>query len=171
MIATHDLDFMLWWMEPAKPVRVFAQSVSRVFKDSLGVPDATWIIVTMDDGAVFTVGANWLFPPSTAHFGANTIQIIGTEGAINLDDTHADTVVRTMKDGMYFPLATRPGEQVGHVFQGPIQAETAHFLECVATGRPHLVTLEQALRVMEVTHAADLSAERGMPVDLPLPRE
>jgi predicted dehydrogenase len=63
MIATHDLDFVLWWMEPAKPKRVFAQTVSRVFKDTLGLPDAIWIIVTMDDGTAFTV--NWTTPTRT----------------------------------------------------------------------------------------------------------
>jgi predicted dehydrogenase len=73
-----------------------------------------------------------------------------------------------MKNGMYFPLATRPGEQVEHVFSGPMRAETIQFLECIATGRQPLVTPEQARKVMEVTHAADLSAERGVPVDLPL---
>lgn len=63
-----------------------------------------------------------------------------------------------------------PGEPVGHVFQGPMQAETVHFLEVVAYNRPPLVTPEQARLVMEVTHAADLSAERNAPVALPLDR-
>ena len=66
------------------------------------------------------------------------------------------------------PLLTMPGEQVAHVYQGPMQAETIHFIDAVALDRPVLVTPEQARQVMEVTHAADLSAERNSPVTLPL---
>ena len=47
--------------------------------------------------------------------------------------------------------------------------ETFHFIECVAYGRQVLVTPEEARRVMEVTLAADLSAEQHKPIDLPLP--
>jgi hypothetical protein len=28
-----------------------------------GVPDCTWILVTMEDGTVFTIGASWALPP------------------------------------------------------------------------------------------------------------
>jgi scyllo-inositol 2-dehydrogenase (NAD+) len=73
-----------------------------------------------------------------------------------------------MKGGMVLPLSTMPGEQVGHVYQGPMQAETTHFIEAVALDKPVLVTPEQARQVMEVTLAADLSAERHQPVTLPL---
>ena len=74
-----------------------------------------------------------------------------------------------MQRGMVLPLSTMPGEQVAHVYQGPMQAETIHFLEAVALDRAVLVTPEQARQVMEVTLAADLSAERHQPISLPLP--
>jgi len=73
-----------------------------------------------------------------------------------------------MKGGMVLPLSTMPGEQVGHVYQGPMEAETICFIEAVALDRPVLVTPEQARQVMEITLAADLSAERHQPVTLPL---
>ncbi len=66
------------------------------------------------------------------------------------------------------PLSTMPGEEVGHVFAGPMHAETVHFLEAVAFDRPPLVTPEQARRTMEVYLAADLSAELNQVVELPL---
>jgi myo-inositol 2-dehydrogenase/D-chiro-inositol 1-dehydrogenase len=50
-----------------------------------------------------------------------------------------------------------------------MKAETIHFLEAVAFDRPVLVTPEQARLVMEVYVAADVSAQRNQPVDLPLP--
>ncbi len=59
---------------------------------------------------------------------------------------------------------------IGAVYQGPMEAETIHFIEAVAHGRPVLVTPEQARQMMEVTEAADLSAERHAPITLPLDR-
>ena len=47
-------------------------------------------------------------------------------------------------------------------------AETVHFLEAVAYDRPVMVTPEHARMVMELYIAADLSAEKNLPVDLPL---
>jgi hypothetical protein len=47
--------------------------------------------------------------------------------------------------------------------------ETDHFVQACALDRPVLVTPEQARTVMACYIAADLSAERGEPVTLPLP--
>ena len=63
-------------------------------------------------------------------------------------------------------MSSMPGEKVDHVYAGPMEAETLHFLECVALGKQPLVTAEQARLVMQVYQAADRSAETGHPVDL-----
>ncbi len=169
MEATHDLDFILWCLEGLRPVRVYAQAVYRIMEQAHGVPDCTWIVVTMEDGTAFTIGAGWALPPGYPHFSSATLEFVATEGALLIDDSHRDIVLNTMKGGMVLPLSTMPGEQVAHVYQGPMQAETIHFLEAVAQNRPVLVTPEQARQVMEVTLAADLSAECNQPVPLPLP--
>ena len=158
MEATHDIDFILWCLLPARPVRVYSEMVFRVMEKAHGLPDCQWIIVTMDDGTAFTIGAGWVMPPGYPHFSSATIEFVGTEGAVLIDDSHRDIILNTMKQGMTLPLSTMPGEQVLHVYQGPMEAETIHFIEAVALDRPLLVTPEQARQVMEVTHAADLSA-------------
>src|SRR5262245_40633055 len=125
-------------------------------------------MVTREVGTSFTTGAGWALPPGYPHFSTATIEFVGTEGALLIDDTHRDVVLNTMKKGMVLPLSTMPGEQVTHVYQGPMEAETIHFIEAIALGRPLLVTPEQARQVMEETLAADRSAERHQPVRLPL---
>ena len=82
MEATHDIDFVLWCLEPAKPIRVYAQAVYRVMKPINDVSDCMWITVTMDDGTVFTIGAGWIMPPAYPNFSSTTIEFIGSEGAI-----------------------------------------------------------------------------------------
>jgi scyllo-inositol 2-dehydrogenase (NAD+) len=123
----------------------------------------------MDNGLSFVVGGGWSLPLGYPNFSTTWIEFIGTEGAVMVDDSHKDVVINTMEKGMQLPMSTMPGEKVDHVFAGPMAAETIHFIEAVVFDRPVLVTGEQARTVMEVYMAADLSAETGDPVYLPLP--
>src|SRR6202162_2880093 len=169
MEATHDIDFVLWCFEPRKPVRVYAQLVNKIMQPTHGVPDCVWILVTLDDGSVFTIGAGWVLPPAYPNFSSTWIEMVGTEGAIMVDDSHRDVSINTMKRGIEFPLSTMPGEKVDHVYAGPMEAETIHFLDCVARGKQPLVTPEHARMVMQVYQAADLSAEANRPIDIVWP--
>ena len=169
MEATHDIDFVLWCFEPRKPVRVYAQLVHKIMQPTTGAPDCVWIIITLDDGSVFTIGAGWVLPPAYPNFSSTWIEMVGSEGAIMVDDSHRDVSINTMKRGIEFPLSTMPGEKVGHVYAGPMEAETIHFLDCVARGKQPLVTAEHARMVMQVYQAADQSAEENRPIDIVWP--
>ncbi|HEY7387344.1 MAG TPA: Gfo/Idh/MocA family oxidoreductase [Bryobacteraceae bacterium] len=169
MEATHDIDFVLWCLAPRKPVRVYAQEVRKVMGREYNVPDCVWIVVTMDDGIVFTIGAGWVLPPAYPNFSSCWIEVVGTNGAVMADDTHRDVYVTTLQKGIQFPISSMPGESLGHVYAGPMAAETVHFLECVATGRQPVVTPEHARMVMQVYQAADISVETGQPVEITVP--
>jgi len=170
MEATHDLDFVLWCLEPAKPVRVYSQVNFGAMREASGapIPDTQWITVTMDSGVTFVIGAGWTLPPGYPNFSTTWIEFVGTEGAVMVDDSHRDVVLNTMNKGMVLPMSTMPGEAVEHTYAGPMAAETIHFLEAVALDRPVLVTPEHARMVMELYIAADQSAETNMPVTLPV---
>ena len=168
MEATHDIDFLLWCLAPAKPVRVYAQSGFGVMKEKNGLQDTMWIMITLNNGVVLTVGAGWTMPPGYPNYSGTWIEIVGTDGMLVVDDTHRDVVLNTMDRGIELPMSTMPGEFVDHVFAGPMYNETVHFLEAVAYDRPVMVTPDDARQVMEVYMAADLSAARNEPVDLPM---
>jgi predicted dehydrogenase len=150
---------------------VYSQAAFGAMQAATGarIPDCQWITVTMDSGLAFVVGGGWSLPPGYPNFSTTWIEFLGTEGALLVDDSHKDVVLNTMQKGMVLPMSTMPGERVEHVYAGPMAAETVHFLEAVALDRPVMVTPEHARMVMEVYMAADLSAESGAPVDLPLP--
>jgi scyllo-inositol 2-dehydrogenase (NAD+) len=131
-----------------------------------GVADCTWITMTFDSGVVAVIGAGWILPPGYPNFSTTTIELVGSEAALLIDDSHRDIVLNRLDGGIVLPLSTMPGEQVGHVYAGPMAAETSHFLEAVALDRPVLVPATDAREVMEVYLAADESAETGRPVDL-----
>lgn len=168
MESTHDLDLVFWLLEPAKPVRVYSQGAYGYMQSINGSYDIMWSTVTMDNGVVVAIGGGWNLPPSYPNYCATWIEITGTEGSLFLDDTQRDNWLNTVQDGTRFPMSTMPGEQVDHVFAGQMGPETIHFLESCILDRPPMVSVEGARRVMECYLAADLSAERGEPVDIPL---
>ena len=171
MESTHDLDFAFWLLEPAKPVRVYSQGAYGYMKPVNGSYDIMWSTVTMDNGVLVAIGGGWNLPPSYPNYCATWIEITGTEGSLFLDDTQRDNWLNTVADGTRFPMSTMPGEQVDHVFAGQMGPETIHFLEACIMNRPVMVSPESARTVMEVYTAADLSAERNEPIDLPLSNE
>jgi myo-inositol 2-dehydrogenase/D-chiro-inositol 1-dehydrogenase len=171
MESTHDLDFVFWLLEPARPVRVYSQGAYGYMQSVNGSYDIMWTTVTMDNGVLVAIGGGWNLPPSYPNYCATWIEITGTDGSLFLDDTQRDNWLNTVSEGTRFAMSTMPGEQVDHVFAGQMGPETLHFLESVILDRPPMVTLESARLVMEVYSAADLSAERNAPIDLPLSNE
>jgi myo-inositol 2-dehydrogenase/D-chiro-inositol 1-dehydrogenase len=168
MESTHDLDFVFWMLEPAKPVRVYSQGAYGFMQPINGSHDVMWSTVTMDNGVVVVIGGGWNLPPSYPNYCATWMEITGTEGALVLDDTHRDNWLNTVSGGQVFPMSTMPGEQVDEVFAGQMGPETIHFLEACMLDKPPAVSAEHARMVMEAYTAADLSAQLNEPVDLPL---
>jgi predicted dehydrogenase len=168
MESTHDLDFVFWMLEPAKPVRVYSQGAYGYMKAVNGSYDCMWSTVTMDNGSLVVIGGGWNLPSSYPNYCGTWIEITGTEGALILDGTYRDNWLNTVEGGTTYPMSTMPGEQVDHVFAGQMGPETLHFLESCLLDRPVMVEPAHARMVMEAYTAADLSAERNEPVDLPL---
>lgn len=168
MGGTHSIDFLLWCLQPRKPVRVYSQQSGKLFNRVSETPDHQWIMVTMDDGTTISAGSGWVLPLGYPQYSQSWIEVVGTEGALTVDDTHRDIRLNTVADGIRYPLSSMPGESVNHVFAGAMVDETLHFVQAVALGRPALVTAREARLVMDVTMAADLSAETGRVVELPI---
>jgi predicted dehydrogenase len=171
MESTHDLDVVFWLLEPARPVRVYSQGAYGYMRPVNGSYDIMWTTVTMDTGVLVAIGGGWNLPPSYPNYCATWIEITGTEGSLFLDDTQRDNWLNTVAGGQQFPMSTMPGEQVDHVFAGQMGPETLHFLESVILDRAPMVAPDAARRVMECYLAADLSAERGDPIDIPMNNE
>ena len=167
MESTHDLDFLLWCLQPRKPVKVYSQTAGKLFSKKSNTPDHQWIIVTLDDGMTITVGGGWILPLGYPNYSHTWIEVIGTDGSLFIDDSHKDVHLNTVKNGIRYPMSSMPGEPVEHTHAGPMHEETMQFINAVATDKPVLVKPEEAKAVMELYIAADLSAERGEPITLP----
>jgi scyllo-inositol 2-dehydrogenase (NAD+) len=52
------------------------------------VPDQQWLMVTMDSGVSVVVGGGWSLPLGYPNFSSPWIEMVGTEGAVMVVDSH-----------------------------------------------------------------------------------
>ena len=128
--------------------------------------------VTMDNGVVVMIGGGWNLPPSYPNYCSTWIEITGTEGALMLDDTARDHWLNTATRRPGVPDVDHAGRAWSITCSPAAWARRRiHFLEACIRNSPVMVTPESARMVMETYTAADLSADRNEPVDLPLTNE
>ena len=172
MESTHDLDFVFWLLEPAKPVRVYSQGAYGYMQPVNGSHDVMFTTVTMDNGVRGD-------DRRRLELAAELSELLR-----HLDRDHRHR-------GRAVPRR-HPARQLAQHREGaarnsrcrPCRANRSTMCSPAAWGRrrsisskpasatrPVMVTPESARRVMETYSAADLSADRNEPVDLPLTNE
>ena len=176
--GTHSLDLCLWLMEGKEPVEVYARSIDPVLSE-WGTKDATFGLFTMDDGTLWSMNISWALPEvwPGAVYGLE-IGIIGTEGVIDIEDTHRDVIIASSRpQGAGYttkgfrPSAPRhvdfigsypPGDVAGGMLWGPMREETMTWFNRLLTGRPtpHATAFDGHRNLM-LTMAMDLSARRA----------
>jgi predicted dehydrogenase len=183
--GTHSLDMSLWLMEGVEPVSVYAVSSDKVLAGH-GTKDATCGVFTMSNGAVWSMNISWALPVAWpgAVYGLE-IGIVGTKGAIDVEDTHRDLVLASElpQGGGYRPegfepdaarhvdflTSYPPGDMYDGQLWGPMREETNAWLARLHAGlpTPH-ATAADGHRNLLLTMAMDLSARRGEVVKLPV---
>ncbi len=183
--GTHGLDVSLWVMAGKKPVSVFARSTD-VSLGQYGTKDATFGVFTMDDGAIFSMNINWALPiawPASVY--GLEIGIVGTKGAIDIEDTHRDLVlVSDYSQGpgwkpegfdvevprhVDFLTSFPPGDIHGDQLWGPMREETVSWFRRIYYDQktPH-ATAEEGHANLVLCMAMDLSAQRKTEIKLPV---
>jgi len=186
--GTHSLDMSMWLMGGKQPVEVYARSVDKVLGE-WGTKDATFGLFTMDDGTLFSMNISWALPSvwPGAVYGLE-IGIVGTEGVIDIEDTHRDVIMATehpqpagYTSRGFEPDAARhvdflgsypPGDVMDGMLWGPMREETLTWFNRLAKGfdTPHATAAEGHNNLL-LTMAMDYSAKTGAPVKLPIEPE
>jgi len=175
---TYMVDLILWYMEGKTPVEVYARSASKVFKP-YNRDDFQWMIVTFDDGSVATLGTSWLPPHHwPAYTATMEIDLHGTGGSLNIDDSHRDVVLAPAEPipcpytpehevSVAFLGSAMPGDFALGEFFGPMKEETDSFVRSILQlGGVGLASAEHARGVLALTMAADTSCKEGKPISL-----
>ena len=179
--GTHALDIVMWMMEGKTPVEVYARSTDKALGPLCKGTDATVGTMSFSDGALYQSVVNWALPVSWpgAVYGLE-VGVVGTEGAMTIDDSHGDFVVAASKpsgmgyvaDGsrlVDFVGSTPAGDMALGELRGPLQSETQAWLMRLSMGveTVHATAAEGHDRLM-LAKAFDLSARIKAPVALPL---
>jgi predicted dehydrogenase len=184
--GTHSLDMCFWLIgDAAKPVSIYARSTENVMKE-IGTKDATFGVFTMESGAIFSMNICWALPKEWpgAIYGLE-IGIVGTEGVIDIEDTHRDVILATehpqgpaynpeglkieVERHVDFLTSFPPGDIYDGELWGPMREETNSWFNRIYSGKrtPH-ATAAEGHRNLVLTMAMDLSAKRGAEVELPI---
>ena len=181
--GTHSLDMSLWLLEGKNPKTIFAQSVDKKLQ-SHGTKDATFGIFTMDDGTIFSMNISWALPtvwPGSVY--GLEIGIVGTEGVIDIEDTHRDLVLASTKPqghgynpSGFEPTVDRhvdfltsypPGDIYNNQLWGPMREETNSWFQRLYIGSdtPH-ATANDGHKNLVMTMAMDASSKIGEKIEI-----
>ena len=190
--GTHTVDLSMWFMGDKKPAELYSRTADRVLGHH-GITNTTLGVVTMEDGTIWSMNMSLGMPFSwpAIVYGLDIV-IIGTDGAITIDDTHRDVVVATSKPQQWgsqrqanmadtpppyerrveFLTSYPPGDLAYGQTWGPMREETNSWFARVTlgTGTPH-ATAAEGHRNAILTAAFDVSAKQGKAITWPVDLE
>lgn len=159
--GVHDLDLMLWYTG-AKPKSVYAQSSST--RPHLGHDDIGWALFRLDDGSHAVIENVWCLPDNVPFAIDARMEIIGTEGALYIDNSGSHYTLLT-KDGLRYPQSTY-WPKVHGLRRGYLKEELDYFLKCVLAGRtPDVITPDESRKVVHAMLMAERSARENRVVE------
>lgn len=159
--GVHDTDLMLWY-SGAKVVSAYAQTLNVRGKK---YPDLGWTMYRFDSGATGVLEDVWYLPEKTAFQIDERMEIVGTEGAISISDTHPNFSV-TDADGWH-SLDTTYWPSLHGVRSGALREELAYFVRCIQDRiTPTIIKPEESVAAVEACLAAEKSAATGQIVRL-----
>lgn len=152
----HDVDLMLW-LSGSKAKSVYAQELNvKGFKHA----DVGWAMFRFESGATGVIENVWSLPDKTPFAIDAKMEIIGTEGSIEIDCGNAGVTVvdadgACKPDTMYWP------EIYGRRC-GALRTELEYFLDCVRKGeRPSVITPVESRDAVAAICAAAKSSASG----------
>jgi len=173
-IGVHDIDQMMWY-HPVPVKSVYAKALHGRVWEELGVYDTAWMMIEFEDDAlgVHEVGwclpeewAKWGRPSSWGGFGDVRMNVVGTQGALNLDFTPMN-LFGVDREGWKLP-DTRHWPTMHGKLVGAAKLELEHFFDCILEGKEPSVTGKDGRNSLEVMLAAEKSIATGQIVKLPL---
>jgi UDP-N-acetylglucosamine 3-dehydrogenase len=159
--GVHDTDLMFWF-SGSRAVTAYAQTVKVHHHVH---PDLGHVMYRLENGVSCILESVWCLPNATPFQIDERLEIIGTDGAISIHDTHPNLMI-VDKQGARCPDTTYWPTIHGRL-QGALRDELAYFLNCIATGQPpSVITPEESREAVRACLAAEESAATGRVVQL-----
>jgi len=164
-IGSHSLDTVRWLMGD-EVERVYCVSRSQILKErGIDTPDFYETTLEFKRGGVAVIENGWILPETTPHLIDLKCEVVGTKGALYIDQSHHRALEKYTQTEASFPdvfvLPMVYGQQMG------LAAESIrHFIECVEEGKTPRVTGEDGLIVTRLICAMEESVRTRQPVTL-----
>jgi len=174
-LAPHDISILLYLMDGELPVSVAAQGVDYI---QPGIEDVVFATLSWKNRVTAHVQVSWLDPGKIRR-----TTLVGSRKMVVYDDMSDDKIKildkgvdRVPKSGERMDYDDFNNYQLFHRsgdvllprinFQEPLKVETAHFLECVRTGKTPLTEPQHGRDVVAVLEAVQQALKSGQTVFL-----
>lgn len=164
-LGIHDLEMMVDYNMPAKPVKVYAQAANKR-NGHMNDLDAAFVVVNFDNDVVANLQLCWAYPNNTAMGIWSVAEVTGTKGMGRVDIRNQGIEIMNDEDASY-PDALLWPEYYGKI-QGGLKEEIVHFAAATMSGEAYAVDTECCIRGVAIAEAALKSIQTGEPVELSL---
>lgn len=154
--SVHEFDLARWYLED-EPAEVYCAAHHALGEQAA---DSFWITVRFRKGVVAAFQTVWLITPAAPVWLDIDVEIIGTEGFIDLDTRNQGMSVWTSEGAKYPMYGMLP--VLRGVPYGALRNELEYFLQCIQDGKePDVLRLEDAREALRIAVLADESARTG----------
>jgi predicted dehydrogenase len=163
-LASHMIDVVRWMLDD-EVARVYAVSRAGILH-GLGVQTADFHVATVEfrGGAVAVFEHAWILPRTHATVKDLKLEILGSQGAINIDGSHNRTLEIYTAEKAAFPDLLAP--PTGAHLTGFVLDSIAYFVDAIVRDAPVLASGEDGVAATRIICAILESAETGQPVSL-----
>lgn len=162
-LGSHMVDVVSWIIDDV-PASVYVVSRKGIL-NKLGIDAPDFHIATMEfqRGTVAVFEHAWILPRSYNTVKDLKLEILGSDGAINIDGSHNRMMeLYTSQKGAFQDMVVPP---FGPHLTGFVLDAVVHFIEAVVNGKPLLATGEDGLDNTRIISAMIEAADTGRRVD------
>jgi myo-inositol 2-dehydrogenase/D-chiro-inositol 1-dehydrogenase/UDP-N-acetylglucosamine 3-dehydrogenase len=157
-VTSHDVDLILWYLRPRRPVSVYAQDTAKLLGE-LGTTDTILSIVRFDDDTLVSFESSWALPEASRTRIDARLEIVCSEGVAEVECAESGVYLAT-RSTVDYP-DTHHWPEVGGRLAGDLREELAGFADAVIGDRAPAVTGEDGRAALELVLAMMRSAETG----------
>ncbi|WP_339291068.1 Gfo/Idh/MocA family oxidoreductase [Paenibacillus sp. FSL W8-0187] len=162
-LGYHSVDVLRWLFDD-EVERVYSVSRAGVLQEAgVDTVDVYQTILEFRKGGIATMENGWITPNTNPNVNDMKLNITGTKGMFNIDPTHSQMLERFTET-----KADRPDMLVRHFIHGKPKGfayeSIRHFVDQLISGKPFLVTMEDAYNTTMVILAIMESAKTRTPV-------
>jgi UDP-N-acetylglucosamine 3-dehydrogenase len=152
---------MLWYTG-AKPKNV--RALIKNTRPEFRFDDVAWALFELDNGTFAIIENIWSLPDNVPYAIDAKMEIVGTKGVIDIDNSGRNYSVLTEK-GLSFPQSTY-WPKVHGSRRGYLKEELEYFLKCiVGNTKPEVITPQESRDVVNAMIMAEKAAEENTIID------